>query len=58
MIGRSQPGPELVPLCHHHHRLVHEGGWQVIRAGEGVKFIPPERVVLRRVRGPGVGWAA
>src|SRR6266566_6117153 len=31
--------PNLVPLCHHHHRLVHEGGWQVVRAGEGVKFI-------------------
>src|SRR5207253_4965986 len=28
-------------LCYHHHRLVHEGGWQVIRAGEGVKFITP-----------------
>ena len=58
----SRGGPSnlhnLVPLCHHHHRLVHEGGWQVIRAGEGVKFIPPESVVLRRVRGPGVSWAA
>jgi len=29
---------------------VHEGGWQVIRAGEGVKFIPPERVFTRRRR--------
>ena len=33
----------LILLCHHHHRLVHEGGWQVIRAGEGLKFIPPAR---------------
>jgi hypothetical protein len=32
--------PNLLPLCFHHHRLVHEGGWQVIRAGEGVRFIP------------------
>ncbi len=48
----------LLPLCYHHHRLVHEGGWQVIRAGEGVKFIPPERVVPHRVRGPGMRWAA
>ena len=50
--------PNLLPLCYYHHRLVHEGGWQVIKAGEGVKFIPPERVVMRRVRGPGVRWAA
>jgi hypothetical protein len=50
--------PNLVPLCHHHHRLVHEGGWQVVRAGEGVKFTPPERIVPRRVRGPGMRWAA
>jgi len=40
----SNPLPNLLPLCHHHHRLVHEGGWQVIRAGDGVQFIPPERV--------------
>jgi hypothetical protein len=50
--------PNLLPLCHHHHRLVHEGGWQVVRAGEGFKFIPPDRVVPRRVRGPGIRWAA
>ena len=41
--GRSDL-PNLLPLCYHHHRLVHEGGWQVIRAGDGVKFIAPERV--------------
>jgi len=49
---------DLLPLCYFHHRLVHEGGWQVVRAGKGVKFIPPERVVPQRVRGPGVRWAA
>ena len=54
----SNPLPNLLPLCHHHHRLVHEGGWQVIRAGDGVQFIPPERVIPRRVRGPGMRWAA
>jgi len=47
--GRSDL-PNLLPLCYHHHRLVHEGGWQVIRAGEGVKFIAPERVFTRRRR--------
>jgi hypothetical protein len=42
--------PKLIPLCFHHHRLVHEGGWQVIRAGDGVRFIPPERVFTSRRR--------
>src|SRR5256884_4360298 len=50
--------PNLLPLCYHHHRLVHEGGWKVIRAGDSVKFIAPERVVPHRVRGPGMRWAA
>ena len=48
----------LLPLCYFHHRLVHEGGWQVVRAGERVKFIPPDRVIPKRVRGPGMRWAA
>jgi len=34
----------LLPLCYYHHRLVHEGGWQVLRVGEEVRFIPPDRV--------------
>ncbi|TMF74140.1 MAG: DUF222 domain-containing protein [Chloroflexi bacterium] len=48
----------LLPLCYFHHRQVHEGGWQVVRAGEGVKFIPPDREIQKRVRGPGMRWAA
>ena len=47
-----------VLLCHYHHRLVHEGGGQVVRVGREFRFIPPERVVMRRARGPGVRWAA
>src|SRR5712691_7122433 len=50
--------PNLLPLCYYHHRLVHEGGWQVVRAGEGVKFIRPDRVIARRIRAPGMRWAA
>src|SRR6202521_5822335 len=50
--------PNLVLLCYYHHRLVHEGGWQVIRVGREFKFLPPERIVMRRVRGPGMRWAA
>jgi len=58
--ARGGPGnlPNLVLLCHRHHRLVHEGGWQVIKSGREFRFLPPERVVMRRVRGPGLRWAA
>jgi hypothetical protein len=48
----------LVLLCYFHHRLVHEGGWQVVKAGREFRFQPPDRVVFRRARGPGVRWAA
>ena len=50
--------PNMVLLCFFHHRLVHEGGWQVIKAGREFQFLPPERVVMRRARGPGRRWAA
>ena len=49
--------PNLVLLCFFHHRLVHEGGWQVVRAGREFRFQPPDRVVFRRARGPGLRWA-
>jgi Domain of unknown function (DUF222)/HNH endonuclease len=48
----------MVLLCYYHHRLVHEGGWQVIKAGRQFRFVPPERVFMRRARGPGMRWAA
>jgi hypothetical protein len=50
--------PNMVLLCFFHHRLVHEGGWQVIKSGREFKFLPPERMVMRRARGPGMRWAA
>jgi hypothetical protein len=50
--------PNLLLLCFFHHRLVHEGGWQVVKAGREFRFVPPERVFMRRARGPGVRWAA
>ena len=58
--GRGGPnhiGNEVL-LCHYHHRLVHEGGWQVIKAGREFRFLPPEQVVIRRARAPGMRWAA
>jgi Domain of unknown function (DUF222) len=50
--------PKLMPLCYFHHRLVHEGGWQVVMAGDTVRFIPPERVFIRRHRWGEVRWVA
>ena len=50
--------PNLVSLCFFHHREVHEGGWQIVKAAQGFKFIPPERVVMTRMRGSPVRWAA
>ena len=50
--------PNMVLLCHYHHRLVHEGGWQVIKSGPEFRFLPPDRVFMRRARGPGYRWAA
>jgi hypothetical protein len=50
--------PNMVSLCYFHHRCVHEGEWQVVKAAGGFKFIPPERVVMRRLRGSPVRWAA
>jgi Domain of unknown function (DUF222)/HNH endonuclease len=58
----SRGGPSnmsnLLPLCYYHHRLVHEGGWQVIKAGREFRFLPPDRAAMRRARGPGMRWAA
>jgi len=58
----SRGGPSnlsnLLPLCYYHHRLVHEGEWQVVKAADGVRFIPPDRVIARRARGPGMRWVA
>jgi hypothetical protein len=58
----ARGGPNNLPneilLCHFHHRLVHEGGWQVIKTGREFRFLPPEQFVLRRARGPGMRWAA
>ena len=48
----------MLPLCFHHHRLVHEGGWHVVSAGERLEFVPPQRPFVRRIRGPGMRWAA
>ena len=49
---------KLLPLCYHHHRLLHEGGWQVVLAGERVEFIPPDTPAMTRRRWGERRWAA
>ena len=50
----------LVLLCHRHHWMVHEGGWQLINADEGGYLtVPPMLGMLgRQARAPGVGAVA
>jgi hypothetical protein len=55
--GHSKP-PNLVSLCYFHHRLVHEGEWQVVNAGNQLRFIPPERPAFTPALRRGVRWAA
>ena len=58
--ARGEPSdlPNMMLLCYFHHRFVHEGGWQVIKSGREFRFLPPDRVFMRRARGPGMRWAA
>jgi hypothetical protein len=62
IVAWARGGPtilsNLVLLCYFHHRLVHEGGWQVVRVGRDFRIVPPDRVVFRRARAPGMRWAA
>jgi hypothetical protein len=50
--------PNLLSLCHFHHRQVHEGGWQVVKAGREFRFLPPDRMMFRLPREPGARQAA
>jgi hypothetical protein len=42
----------LVELCRHHHRLVHEGGYSVRRAGSGFRFRRPDGRLIPRLPAP------
>jgi hypothetical protein len=49
---------KMLPLCFHHHRLLHEGGWQVVLAGDRFEFVAPDRPVMVRRRWGERRWAA
>lgn len=43
----------LVLICHRHHWLVHEGGWKLVRGGDGqMMSVAPVPVVRWRTRAP------
>jgi hypothetical protein len=43
----------LILLCHRHHRMVHEGGWQLVRDEDGqILAIPPTVSFGSLARGP------
>ena len=45
--------PNLTLLCYRHHWMVHEGGWQIIRADDGsILTIPPVTAFQQLPRGP------
>ena len=52
--------PNLVLLCHRHHWMVHEGGWQLVRAeGNRMLAVPPTMDIYQQLaRGPDVEAAA
>src|ERR1700686_3639039 len=51
--GGDSNVPNLVELCHRHHWLVHEGGWQlVLTEGRRVLAIPPSHLYRSWTRAP------
>jgi hypothetical protein len=44
--GGSTDLDNLVLLCHRHHRMVHEGGWQLVRGEDGRMLAIPPKVTF------------
>jgi hypothetical protein len=49
--GATELG-NLVLLCYHHHRKVHEGGWQLVKSDGKLLTIPPATRFRPWSRGP------
>lgn len=46
--------PNLDLLCHRHHWMVHEGGWQLVKTDEGQMLtVPPLTALDYLARAPG-----
>ena len=58
--GGSTDLPNLVLLCHRHHWMVHEGGWQLVKTDDGqFLIVPPSFDFYRQLaRGPDTRTAA
>jgi len=42
VLGGGTSARRMVPLCNHHHTLVHEGGWQLVEQQDGsITAVPP-----------------
>jgi len=51
--GGSTDLDNLILLCHRHHRMVHEGNWQIVRGDDGqILTIPPTVTFGPCSRGP------
>ncbi|MFI4978586.1 MAG: HNH endonuclease [Solirubrobacterales bacterium] len=51
--GGTSDLDNLVLLCHRHHWMVHEGGWQIVRGDDGRMItIPPMVTFGPSSRGP------
>jgi hypothetical protein len=51
--GGSTDLDNLILLCHRHHWMAHEGGWQLVRSDDGrMLVIPPATEFQRLPRGP------
>lgn len=49
--GETELG-NLVLLCHRHHRMVHEGGWQLVKTDAGEVMVVAPTVSFAPARGP------
>jgi hypothetical protein len=53
LFGGTSDLDNLVLLCHRHHRMVHEGNWQIVRGDDGrMLTIPPTVTFGPPARGP------
>jgi hypothetical protein len=51
--GGSTNLDNLILLCHRHHWMAHEGGWQLVRSNDGrMLAVPPATEFQRLARGP------